>query len=471
MTLNKQIIHGKPFDEETGKNGVEIIQTERTIPPEEIPIDPEIERRLVRKLDLRLMIWAFLAYFANLLDRNNMRNLQIPGNMVITKVKPRFFLPSVVLLWGAVVSFMALITDYKSLWGMRLCLGVSEAAFYPGCMFLLGSWYTKTELGKRTMFFAIGNQISGALGGLIAGSIAQNLHGASGMAGWKWLFIIEGLIGIVVGIAGFILIPNYPHNTPWLSPEEAKVAQARLTRQGKQVRSMTYSWKTFSNLLMTPYAWLMVVNFACIYIGNNMSLNFAIILRDMGYSSSFANYMNTPAYLFGAIIALAIGWSSDHFRERPFHLAGVQLWVAIWFLILAVVNHGANPPVLLFIGTYALTANISMTPLCLAWCNEIYKSDTNTRALAIAFINAIGNLAPNFINIKAWVVSDSPDFWLGKITTMAMSFASVVLTIFIWYLTKIEFMLPRDIDNSHTNDNDNDDESVVRERRDNEEER
>ena len=73
MTFNKQIIHGKPFDEEIGKSGVEIIQTERTIPPEEIPIDPQIERRLVRKLDLRLMIWAFLAYFANLLDRNNMR--------------------------------------------------------------------------------------------------------------------------------------------------------------------------------------------------------------------------------------------------------------------------------------------------------------------------------------------------------------------------------------------------------------
>lgn len=161
---------------------------------------------------------------------------------------------------------------------------------------------------------------------------------------------------------------------------------------------------------MTPYAWLMVVNFACIYIGNNMSLNFAIILRDMGYSSSFANYMNTPAYLFGAIVALVIGWSSDRFRERPFHLAGVQLWIAIWYLILAVVNHGANPIVLVFVGTYACTANISMTPLCLAWVNEIYKSDDNTRALAIAFINAIGNLAPNFINVRAWVVSDSPDF-------------------------------------------------------------
>lgn len=86
MITSKQIIHGKSFDEETGKSsGVEIIQTEQTSPPpEEVTIDPQIERRLVRKLDLRLMIWAFLAYFANLLDRNNMRKCSQHGYYLIS---------------------------------------------------------------------------------------------------------------------------------------------------------------------------------------------------------------------------------------------------------------------------------------------------------------------------------------------------------------------------------------------------
>ncbi|KAI7854086.1 major facilitator superfamily domain-containing protein [Circinella umbellata] len=407
-------------------------------------IDPDIEKRLVRKLDMRMLLWSFLAYFANLLDRNNLLTmLQIPGNIIITKFSPRWLLPSVVILWGCVVSFMALVNDYKALWGLRLCLGLSEAAFYPGMIFLLGSWYTSEELGKRTMFFATGNQVSGAFGGLIAGGIADTMHGAAGLPAWKWLFIVEGLIGVVVGVAGYFLLPNFPHNTKWLTPEERVLAVTRVQEQGKQVVSKAYSWRTIANVMATPYAWLMIINFACIYIGNNMSLNFAIILRGMGYDVAFSNYMNTPAYLFGAVLAFTIGYSSDKTGDRAFHIAGAQLWVGIWFLILAVVNHGDNPAGLVFVGTYAITANISITALSLTWANEIYKADHNTRAVAIAFINAIGNLAPNFVNVRAWVVSDAPTFWLGKIVSMGMSFASVALTIFIWWLVKIEFMIPK----------------------------
>ncbi|KAI8139416.1 major facilitator superfamily domain-containing protein [Fennellomyces sp. T-0311] len=453
-------------------------------------IDPAIEKKLVRKLDARMLIWSFLAYFANLLDRNNLQNaftmgmeedldlnsavynwavtmffigyivLQIPGNIIITKFSPRWLLPSVVITWGAVVSFMALINSYQALWGLRLCLGLAEAAFYPGMIFLLGSWYTKEELGKRTMFFATGNQVSGAFGGLIAGGIADTMHGAGGLPAWKWLFIVEGLIGVVVGFAGYFLLPNFPHNTKWLTPEERELAVRRVQTQGKQVESKAYSWRTVANVMATPYAWLIIVNFACIYIGNNMSLNFAIILRGMGYPVAFSNYMNTPAYIFGAILAVGIGWSSDRTGDRAFHVAGTQLWVAIWFLVLAVVNRGDNPAALVFIGTYAITANISMTALCLAWSNEIYKADLNTRAVAIAFINAIGNLAPNFVNVRAWVVSDAPEFWLGKVTSCGMSFASVLLTVFIWWLLRINFMLPKAVDDKKADKQQQEEEEV-----------
>lgn len=117
-------------------------------------------------------------------------------------------------------------------------------AFYPGMMFILGSWYTKEELGKRTMFFGTGNQISGAFGGLIAGAIAQNLDGAGGLRGWRWLFIIEGLIGVTVGLAGYFLLPNFPHNTSWISEEERQLAVQRQLAQGKKVVSTAYNWRT-----------------------------------------------------------------------------------------------------------------------------------------------------------------------------------------------------------------------------------
>lgn len=170
-----------------------------------------------------------------------------------------------------------------------------------------------------------------------------------------------------------------------------------------------YAFRIF-NVLATPYSWLLIITFACVYIGNNMSLNFAIILRDMGYEASFANYMNTPAYIFSAICALAIGYSSDRFRDRAWHLAIASAWTGTWYLVLAIVNHGNNPAPLLFVGVYAISANITLTALLLAWVNEIFQANHNARSIAVAFTNAVGNLAPNFINVEAWVVSDSPAF-------------------------------------------------------------
>ena len=108
---------------------------------------------------------------------------------------------------------MTLVQDYKGLWALRFCLGLMEAPFYPGMIFLFGSWYTKSELGKRVVFFATGNEISGAFGRFISGFIADTMNNIGGMPSWKWLFIIEGLIAVLLGVIGFFVLPDFPHNT------------------------------------------------------------------------------------------------------------------------------------------------------------------------------------------------------------------------------------------------------------------
>lgn len=169
---------------------------------------------------------------------------------------------------------MSLVDDYRDLWGLRFALGVAEvhkitsairlmfskfwtylktgffsvyfiqAPYYTGVIFLLGSWYTKEELAKRIMCFVIGGEIAGSVGGFIAGAIGTSMEYAASVPSWKWLFIIEGLIGVVVGITGFFVLPSFPHNTKWLTPEERVLAVARVQSQGKQVISKAYNWKT-----------------------------------------------------------------------------------------------------------------------------------------------------------------------------------------------------------------------------------
>lgn len=310
-------------------------------------------------------------------------------------------------------------------------------------MFLLGNWYTRQELGTRTAFFVAGSQMSGAFSGLISGAIAQTLDGANGMRGWKWLFIIEGLIGVVIGIVGFFLLPDYPHNSRMLSAEEREVAMLRLERQGKQVISTGLNWTTAKNLFTTPYVWLFILIFTCMQLGMGILQQFPIILKESGYQASFANYMSVPVWVVAGFIIVFQGWLSDKFGHRHWHIQAGALWVFIWYLILVVVNGGHVPIPLLFVCVYMITPVLGISPIMMTWNNEIHQADNETRALAIAMVNSIGNLAPNFINVAAWVVTDAPAFRTGKIVTTATTAGMMGLCAIVYILEKLKFRLPR----------------------------
>ena len=155
----------------------------------------------------------------------------------------------------------------------------------------------------------------------------------------------------------------------------------------------------------------MVINVTLVGLSQNYLRNFAIILRDLGFPTSFCNYMLTPVYVFSALAAIFIGWSSDrNGGDRAFHIASVQFWIGTWYMILAVVNGGNNPVMLVFIGAYAISINTSMGTFCMAWLNEFYKADHNTRSFVIAFVNSVRQITGSLVNVKAWIVSDSPEF-------------------------------------------------------------
>ncbi|OAD08616.1 hypothetical protein MUCCIDRAFT_32942 [Mucor lusitanicus CBS 277.49] len=440
----------------------------------EIQVDPVVEKRLLRKLDFRLLTFAFFSYFTSNLVRNNMQNAytngmdvdvgidseaynwcvtfffigyiipQIPTNMIVARIQPKYFLPTAEIIWGVITCCISVVKTPNAVWGLRFILGMAQATFVPSMVFIIGSWYTNEELATRTAIFMAGNQMSGAIGGIIAAGINTNLNGASGKASWQWLFIVEGLMSIFVGVFGYYLLPNYPHNTNWVQGEEKDCAYARLERQGKQIKSQKYTWNTFRNVLATPYAYLLTFDFICINLGNQLPLNFSIIVRDMGYGSAYSNYLVSPIFGFAAFTVVLIGYLSDKYSERAWIIIIVQLWVSVWYIVLFAVNHGQTPFWLLMLSSFAIVNNISMFPIVFSFINEIFALDANTRALAIACINCIGNLVPNFISVGIWKVSDSPDFYLGKVVTFALSLCSVFVTIFCWWCLKHNINLPRE---------------------------
>lgn len=132
------------------------------------------------------------------------------------------------ILWGIISTATAACNTFGGLLAARFFLGFVEATYFPGCLYYLSCWYTREELGVRTTYLYAGSLISGAFSGLIAAGITNNMDGELGLSAWRWLFIIEGVITVVVAIAAFWVLPNFPRTTSWLTEEEVALAVWRL---------------------------------------------------------------------------------------------------------------------------------------------------------------------------------------------------------------------------------------------------
>lgn len=218
-----------------------------------------LELALVRKIDIRLLPMIILMYIMNYLDRNNIAAarlagledelkltstqyltalsilfvgyilMQIPSNLFLNKIgKPALYLPSVMILWGVISGATAGVQSFGGLVAVRFCLGFVEAAYFPGCLFYLSAWYTRKELGFRTAILYSGALLSGAFSGLISAGITNGLNGAKNLRAWRWLFIIEGAITVVIAVAAYFILPNFPRTTSWLTENERQLAVWRL---------------------------------------------------------------------------------------------------------------------------------------------------------------------------------------------------------------------------------------------------
>ena len=155
--------------------------------------------------------------------------MQIPSNLYLNKVgKPSIYLPTAMVVWGLISGATAAVQNFAGIATVRFFLGFVEAAYFPGCLYYLSTWYTRKELGFRTALLYSGSLISGAFSGLIAAGITGNLDRKLGLRAWRWLFIIEGAITVVIAAGAYFCLPDFPRTTRWLSDNEKELAVWRL---------------------------------------------------------------------------------------------------------------------------------------------------------------------------------------------------------------------------------------------------
>ncbi|KAK4943530.1 hypothetical protein LTR28_008423 [Elasticomyces elasticus] len=279
---------------------------EKVEPREDVSIDPVAEKKLLRKLDLRnakiqgmtedlkmtgnhYNIALFIFFIPYIL-------FEVPSNIIIKRVAPSTWLSIIMVLWGISTIGQGLVTNFGGLVACRFLVGIFEAGLFPGCVYLISMYYKRYELQWRFSLFFCASILAGAFGGLFAYALAH-MAGIGGYNGWRWIFIIEGLLTVAVGLASKWMVVDWPETAKFLTEDERALLIARLRVDGgaatmnrldkAAAKRVFGDWKIYTGIVM----YLGVVN-----TGYATSFFIPTIIKELGYTSTAAQVRSIPIF-------------------------------------------------------------------------------------------------------------------------------------------------------------------------------
>lgn len=314
---------------------------------------------------------------------------QIPSNMIITRVRPSWYMGICMMGWAVVSGCTALATNYTGIILTRFFLGVVEAPYYPGALYLLSIFYTRKEIATRISVLYSGNILASALAGLIALGIFE-LDDVRGISGWRWLFIIQGAVTFLIAIAACYILPDEPLKTWWLSEDERRLAHDRVARDTVGISSSESIWSGLFQAVKDPKVWVFVY-MQHLHIGTAGFKNFLpSVIATLDFNTKITLVLTCPPYLIAGVVSIAWAASSGHYNERTWHIL-IAKCVAIFGFVLAcaTLNIGARyfAMCVFTIGTYAVNS------LILGWVASSCGQTKEKKAAALAIANVSATLS------------------------------------------------------------------------------
>ncbi|KAE9390978.1 MFS general substrate transporter, partial [Gymnopus androsaceus JB14] len=410
------------------------------------------ERKLVRKLDMRVMPTILLVFIMNYIDRTaittaRLKGLeqdlhlsdlqynvvlsilyvtycpaQIPSNMMLNWItRPSLYIGICVVLWGLISTMTGVTQSYGGILAIRFCIGIPESAFYPGAIYLLSRWYTKKELAFRSAILYGGLLISNAFGSLMAAGILANMEGKLGIRAWRWLFFIEGAITMFIGLNTMWLLPDHPVNTRWVTSQERRLAQARLAEDAGEADKDNPKDSPFKGLLMALKdlkVWIFAIMTAAQLLGLSFLNFFPTLTSTLGFDTTVSLVLAAPPWLLTTILCCLNAWHADRTGERFFHQSSLWWGVMLGFIIsLATMNTAAR-----YVSMFLMAGGYTGSAITLVWAANTFPRPPAKRAAAIGLINGIGNLG-SLMGSYTWKAEWGPDYH----PSMGISFGSLVI--------------------------------------------
>ncbi|KAJ5181917.1 hypothetical protein N7449_012064 [Penicillium cf. viridicatum] len=425
-------------------------------------IDPAAEKRLLWKLDIHVVPILMFLFLLAFLDRINIGNariqglekdlgmkghdynialfiffipyilFEVPSNLFLKKVSPSWWLSGIMFCWGVVTTCQGVVKSFGGLVACRFLLGLFEAGLMPGCIYLIAMYYKRHELQWRFNVFFSASIMAGAISGLLAYGIAQ-MDGVGGYSGWRWIFIIEGLLTVFTGIAAKFLIVDWPETSTFLNDEERVLLLRRLSEDRGEAQMNRFDKpaikRTFSDIKIYFGA---IMYFGIVNTGYATSFFTPTILRQLGWTSVRAQVMSIPIYVVATVIALATAFVSDRLRHRfTFTLMGCVI-ATIGYIIL--ICQESVPVAARYFALFAITGGGYMTqPILLGWVSNNmaghYKQSIAS-AMQIGFGNCGGLVASN-----VFFDSEAPTYRTGFGVSLGMVWiCGLACTVFFGYL-------------------------------------
>lgn len=412
----------------------------------------ELERRTIRKISLKLMPFLTFGYFIAHVDRNNVGIaslqmndaigltstvfglgsslfflayvlLEVPSNLMLAKVGARLWIARILITWGIIATAMAFVIGPFSFTAMRILLGAAEAGFFPGIILYLTYWFPPRYRARNMALFSIAIPLSNVLGSIIGGLLLR--LSLFGLEGWQWLFIVEGLPAVILGVMAFKVLPNGPMDAKWLSDEERTWLTTAMSEQERTVetsRSHTSFWTLFTNGRIMLLA---LVYTSTAAISQGLSLWQPQIIKSFGLTDSQVGLVNAIPFAVATILMYLWGKLSDRRSERVLMTLVPTIVAAI---SLAFVPNASTIVVFIIVicgvlvGTYA--AKGPFWSLSSEWLSR------KEAVAGIAIINSIGSLAAFGNNILIGFINDrTGSFALSMVPLMVLSISSVLLLV------------------------------------------
>ncbi|KAK4942804.1 hypothetical protein LTR10_017564 [Elasticomyces elasticus] len=423
--------------------------------------DDKETKRILRKVDYRLLPMLTLLYVLAFLDRGNIGNakvagmnkelkltgtqynialtvfffpysiFEVPSNIVLKLMRPSLWITILMLSWGVVMTLQGIVQNYHGLIITRTLLGLTESGFFPAATYLLTTWYCRFEVQTRLSIFFSAASMAGAFSGLLAFAI-EKMDGIAGLGGWRWIFILEGIFTVVIGLSLHWTLPDSPETASFLTPGEKEFIIRRLrqdagTSAGQVRTNEGFQWRYLRAALSDWKIYFAVI----IYWGNSICLygftySAPTIILGLGYTAANAQLLTIPIYVVGVCSTIFFSVLADRHQTRwPFIVIPFSV-ALVGFIGLLSIPHPKLPGL-----TYAFLFTIPggvYPPLigCLSWvANNL--APTWKRAVGMAVLISIGNMG-GAIGSNIFLAQQAPHYWLGYGLALGMVLAAIIST-------------------------------------------